>query len=195
MAAGAVTGTAGPRSGDILAIDPIAGTKNLGALFMVDPVTGDRSVLSDFGNSAQGPLGTADETGVAIVHNRKIYVSALFSGSGGNGALFEVALRTGDRTITSDFGQDSLRGFLYYGLAEDGTGDLWANLAGTASTTPYSLIRVNPRNDRRFQVSAFSNSAQGRLVNSLRTSHSVTASERTFWSAQKSPSDCSHLWS
>jgi hypothetical protein len=48
--------------GDILVIDPGAGTGGLGALFRVDPITGARTLLSDFGVGAnQGvfPWGVA----------------------------------------------------------------------------------------------------------------------------------------
>jgi len=45
--------------GNGLVIDPQAGTSVLGALFRVDPVIGNRTLLSDFGNLAQGPKGQA----------------------------------------------------------------------------------------------------------------------------------------
>ena len=44
--------------GDALVIDQAAGTGGLGALFRVDLTTGDRTLISDFGNAAQGPLGS-----------------------------------------------------------------------------------------------------------------------------------------
>jgi hypothetical protein len=43
--------------GDALVIDQTAGTDFLGALFRVDLTTGDRTLISDFGNAAQGSLG------------------------------------------------------------------------------------------------------------------------------------------
>ena len=43
-----------PAVGDILVVDQLGGTNNFGALVLVNPVTGERSILSDFGNPAQG---------------------------------------------------------------------------------------------------------------------------------------------
>lgn len=44
-------------SGQILVMDPNAGTDSKGALFRIDATSGTRDVLSDFGNAAQGPEG------------------------------------------------------------------------------------------------------------------------------------------
>ena len=57
MLAFAGTVSAQLSQGDILVIDSQAGTNFNGALFVIDPVTGNRTLLSDFGNPAQGPLG------------------------------------------------------------------------------------------------------------------------------------------
>ena len=43
--------------GLILVVDPSAGTGKRGALFAVDPETGLRRIVSDFGKAAQGPVG------------------------------------------------------------------------------------------------------------------------------------------
>ena len=58
-------GVAVEASGNILVIDPNAGTGRdpgvadaRGALFRIDPRNGGRRILSDFGNPAQGPLGS-----------------------------------------------------------------------------------------------------------------------------------------
>jgi hypothetical protein len=55
--------------GDILVIDRDAGPGRLGALFRVDPSTGRRSLLSDFGNRAYGPRSNKPR-GVAVVPTR-----------------------------------------------------------------------------------------------------------------------------
>lgn len=46
--------------GDILVVDTGTGvgTDDRGVLFIINPVTGFRTVLTDFGNPAQGPLGS-----------------------------------------------------------------------------------------------------------------------------------------
>ena len=58
-------GVAIDASGEILVIDGNAGTSFRGALFTVDPWSGNRILISDFGDAAQGALG-ADPKGVAI---------------------------------------------------------------------------------------------------------------------------------
>jgi hypothetical protein len=56
-----------PAVGDILVADQLGGTNNFGALVLVNPVTGERSILSDFGNPAQGASGEQFSlTGVAL---------------------------------------------------------------------------------------------------------------------------------
>jgi hypothetical protein len=53
--------------GDILVSDQTdGGTGSAGALFRVDPAAGSRTLLSDFGNAAQGPTGV-NPRGVAVV--------------------------------------------------------------------------------------------------------------------------------
>src|SRR5262249_33910630 len=56
-ATGIITLRARPGPGDILVVDPRAGTNAQGALFVVNPATGGRFIYQDFGNSTQGPLG------------------------------------------------------------------------------------------------------------------------------------------
>ncbi len=45
-------------AGTILVLDYFAATDGKGALFRVDPDTGDRTLLSDFGDDARGPRRT-----------------------------------------------------------------------------------------------------------------------------------------
>jgi hypothetical protein len=93
----------------ILVLDTFAGTfPTYGVLFAVDPATGNRSILSDFGKWRQGPLGKR-QVGIAVV-NRKmnngvdIYVIDQYSGTHGHGVIFKVDPATGIRSIFSDFG-------------------------------------------------------------------------------------------
>ncbi|MGH8476923.1 MAG: hypothetical protein ACRER2_14340, partial [Methylococcales bacterium] len=44
-------------AGALLVVDFDAGTGLNGALFRVDPAGGNRTLLSDFGDAGQGPLG------------------------------------------------------------------------------------------------------------------------------------------
>jgi hypothetical protein len=146
---------AGARAGDILVLSQTAGTGGRGALFSVDPRTGNRSLLSDFGNAAQGPQGVAPAS-VAISASGRIFVSDLFAGSPEFvGALFEVNRNTGRRTLVSDFGDGGLAVFLYYGLAVASGGDIFA--AGN----PRTIVRIDPADGTRTLLSDFDDPTQG----------------------------------
>ncbi|MFL9913722.1 NHL repeat-containing protein [Paraburkholderia sp. RL17-337-BIB-A] len=134
--------------GDILVVDTGANK-----LFRVDPVTGVRSVISDFSNPAQGPLGQQALTGVAIGRGQ-IFVTDLFTG------IFGVDPRTGNRALLSNFNQGAVQGNLYTGLAVDAFGRVVANLQGAH----YGVVRVAPRTDTRVIVSDFANQAQGTVL-------------------------------
>jgi hypothetical protein len=75
-------------------------------LFSVDPATGQRTIVSDFTDSTQGPLGDFI-TFLAIDASGNVLVTDI--GAGPSGALFSVDPATGQRTILSDFG-DSTQG-------------------------------------------------------------------------------------
>src|SRR5215471_3892458 len=90
------------HSGDLLVIDADAGTGFDGALFTVNPTTGSRTILSDFGNAIQGTTGE-DPAGVTVDASGTILVIDLSATAGTNGALFTVDPVTGSRTILSDF--------------------------------------------------------------------------------------------
>jgi|GEM_PF-1130842 len=69
MLAGAIALLAGgaPAAADeTYVVDINAGTNILGALFRVDPISGNRALVSDFGNAAQGPL-VNDPVGHALL--------------------------------------------------------------------------------------------------------------------------------
>ncbi len=98
----APTAAAALPAGTPLVIDPNAGTGFAGALFTVDPASGNRTLLSDFGNIAQGLLGL-DPFGVALAANGDILVIDPSAGTGSRGALFTVDPASGNRTLLSDF--------------------------------------------------------------------------------------------
>ena len=99
-------GVAVEADGAILVSDLNAGTGNSGALFRVDADTGTRTLLSDFGNNPQGPLGQ-DPIGVAVEADGTILVTDVTAGTGSRGALFRVDADTGTRTLLSDFGNSA----------------------------------------------------------------------------------------
>ena len=155
-------GVAVEASGHILVIDSNAGTGSSGALFRVHPTTGKRTVVSDFGQSAQGPLG-GDPIGVAVETSGNILVTDEDAGTGNAGALFRVNPATGHRTLLSDFG-NSAQGPLGsdpIGVAVEASGSILVIDFNAGTNNKGALFRVNSSNGRRTVLSDFGNSAQG----------------------------------
>ena len=155
-------GVAVGTSGTILVTDPFVGTDLRGMLFRVDPQTGTRTVLSDFGDAGQGPLG-ANPLGVAVEVAGTILVSDSIDGTNLRGVLFRVDPQTGTRTVLSDFG-DSAQGPLGgdpVGVAVETSSTIlvtdhfvWTNLGGV-------LVRVDPQTGTRTLLSDFGDAGQG----------------------------------
>ena len=97
--------TSSPVSeGDILVIDGSAGTSSKGALFSVDP-SGNRTIISDFGNAAQGALGSFP-SGVVIFPDTNNQQP--IADSGPDQTVIEGLLVTLDGTGSSDPDGDSI---------------------------------------------------------------------------------------
>jgi MinD-like ATPase involved in chromosome partitioning or flagellar assembly len=145
-------GVAVESSGNILVIDPSAGTGGLGALFRVDPATGLRTLLSDFGTgSNQGVF----PVGVAVESSGNILITDENAGTGGLGALFRVDPATGVRTLLSDFGTGSNQGVDPWGVAVESSGNILVidEDAGTGGLG--ALFRVDPATGVRTLLSDF----------------------------------------
>ncbi|MGH8941118.1 MAG: calcium-binding protein [Actinomycetes bacterium] len=84
-------------------LDRDTGTGNAAVLFRVDAASGARTLVSDFGNLAQGPLGD-EPNGLAVEAAGTVLVCDFNAGTGRNGALFRVDRLSGRRTSVSDFG-------------------------------------------------------------------------------------------
>lgn len=154
----------------LLVTDGSAGTDGRGALYKVDPTTGQRSLLSDFGNSAQGPLGLYPEAVLAVPPGLLSWSGVLvcdpLAGTDQRGALFSVDAN-GQRTTIIDFGDTSgYQGVypssmaLYGGLLGLGRSVLVAD--GSAGTNAHGvLFRIDPLAKTRTVVSDFGDSTQG----------------------------------
>ena len=68
--------------------------------------SGNRTLLSDFGNNAQGPLGVTP-TGVTLDASGNILVIDADAGPNGRGALFGINPSGGNRILVTDFGDPS----------------------------------------------------------------------------------------
>lgn len=96
----------------ILALDAFGGTNQDGALIAINPSTGQRSLVSDFGNPSQGlplgvtPRGVAASSGI-LGFGTAIYVIDNNAGTNGHGLLTKIDPNTGNRTVLSDFGDNS----------------------------------------------------------------------------------------
>jgi hypothetical protein len=164
-AAGAEPPSPRPLSpGDIVVIDSLGGTDSRGALFRVDPSTGARTILSDFGDPSQGPINPLDRGSrphhvrLAISNLTDILVVDGLFGTNARGALFRVDPSTGVRTILSDFGDPSQGplGVLPGELATDHSGNILV-----IDSVGLQLFRVDPSTGARTIISDFSEPGQG----------------------------------
>lgn len=165
-----------PRPGDLLVLDSYNPESfPYGALFVVDAKTGRRTLLSDFGDFRQGPLGFIPIS-VAIGDSGRIYVSDLAVGGGPNfgGAVFEVDAETGRRKLIANFGEGDVQDSLYYGLAIGTRGRLLANL------NTHAVVRIDPRGGAPTVITELANTAQGAGGLELFITELVTESARTL---------------
>lgn len=156
------SGVAVEASGKILIIDMSAARLSLGTLVRVDPVHGRRTVLSDFSDADQGPLGV-NPGGVAVEASGQILVADFDVGPGRRGALFRVDPGTGDRTILSNFG-DSAQGPLGRepgGVAVEADASILVIDFSAGTGNRGALFRINASTGTRTLLSNFGNNAQG----------------------------------
>lgn len=150
------------RDGLAVVADDSAGTDNDGALFIVNIRNGERILVTDFGDPAQGPIGN-DPVGVALSQDFSNAYVVDESGESGSGLLFHVNLRTGERIIISDFDDPSQgpTGELPSGIALDGdeTAYIVDGAAGTDSNG--ALFHVDLATGDREIVSDFGDPVQG----------------------------------
>jgi hypothetical protein len=95
-------GAAPAAAAQTYVVDQNAGTGGSGALFRVDRLSGVRSLVSDFGDATQGPLGL-DVTGLALEASGTVLVIDRDAGTVVQGALLRVDAG-GNRSLVSDFG-------------------------------------------------------------------------------------------
>ncbi|MGI4812066.1 MAG: hypothetical protein ACRYG5_16335 [Janthinobacterium lividum] len=126
--------------GAFFVTDQHAGTDGRGGVLRVEVLTQKRTLLSDFGDRGQGPLGN-DPLGLALVPDgllgwdARLFVLDADSGSDGRGAIFTVNLSDGQRVLLSDLG-DPLQG----PLGEDPAGLAFAASLSRATGTAQLLM-------------------------------------------------------
>ncbi len=167
---GQIGGVAVEPSGYILVTGLQTGTESKGALLRVDPKSGVRTVLSDFGNSAQGVLG-AGPFGVAVEPSGPILVMDPNAGTKSKGALFRVDPKSGLRTVPSDFGNPAQgpEGVVrdiplpFIDVAVEPTGDILVTAIDTGTDKKGVLFRVDAKSGARHILSDFGDTGQGPL--------------------------------
>ncbi|WP_281849188.1 hypothetical protein [Dyella sp. GSA-30] len=161
-------GLLGLIPGEVLVTDGSGGTNEQGALYTIDPSTGQRTLFSDFGNSAQGPLGLYPQSLLVVPGLLGLWSGVLvcdpFAGTNGQGALFSID-GSGNRSTVIDFGDtngtqgvypDSMA--LYPGLL--GLTVLVSD--GSAGTNQHgALFKVDPVAKTRSVLSDFGDSKEG----------------------------------
>ena len=155
-------GIAVEASGAVLVTDINAGTN--GVLFRIDPITGNRTLLSDFGNPGQGAFGF-NPFGIAVEASGTILVVNQDEGTGDNGALFRIDPTTGNRILLSDFGNagQGTLGFAPLGIAVEASGAVLVTDEEAETGTNGALFRLDPTNGNRTLLSDFGNGGQGAL--------------------------------
>ncbi len=149
------TAPSAPAPGTVLVMDDAAGTNGLGALFSVDPASGARTLRSDFGLDAQGPLGT-DPLAVAVTSTGSVFVVDRNGGTNAQGALFRIDGSTGERILLSDFG-DASQGATGADPQDValGTGRIWVVDPNAGTGGNGALFSVDPATGARGLVSDF----------------------------------------
>jgi sugar lactone lactonase YvrE len=147
---------------DILVVDADSGRNANGALLHVDPVTGERTILSVFGDDAQGPTGK-DPVAVALDASQGIVVIDRRAGTDGRGALFRVDPGTGARTLVSDFGDPTqgVTGSRPAGIAVEPSGDALVIDPSAGRNHRGALFRVDSMTGIRTLLSDFGDAEQG----------------------------------
>jgi hypothetical protein len=150
------------QSGDALVIDFLAGTNGAGALFSVNPTTGKRTLVSDFGSPMQGP-GGSDPMSVALGTAGDILVVDEDGAICGNGALFKVNPINGARTLVSNFcsAAQGPTGENPHGVALEASGDILVTDRSAGTGVSGALFRVNPITGARTLLSDFGDMTQG----------------------------------
>ncbi len=130
----------------------------------MDPISGNRSLVSDFGDAAQGPLGP-NTRGLALEAAGTVLVIDSAAGTGGNGALFRVDRISGNRGLVSDFGNAAQgpAGIEPFGLALEAAGTVLVIDPSAGTGNLGALFRVDRLSGLRVQLSDFGNAAQGAL--------------------------------
>lgn len=159
--AGAAPALAQMQAGEILVVDPDAGStpSNYGRLFRVNPVNGTRTVLTEF-NSAG--TGGQDPRWIAIERNGGILIVDQTAGTGNWGALIRIDPGSGAALVLSDFGNETQGppAGNPQGVAVEANGHILVVDPGAATSPPTTprpprLFRIDPETGNRTVLTDF----------------------------------------
>jgi hypothetical protein len=136
-------------------------------MYRVNPVTGYRTLLSDFANAAQGAVVDFSSSGGLAVEQS----GAILANSGGSSPrnlLLRIDPISGKRTVASDF-DNPAQGPLGATLAGIAVQDCGLVMVGAPdpATGRNNLIRVDPRTGKRILFSNSANPGQGPAFNRI----------------------------
>jgi len=173
--------------GDIIVADNEFSSDN-GAIFIVDGVTGDRRLLTDLGNSAQGPLGDEPDD-LVIEPNGDVCVIENETGTDNVGVILRVNSTNGLRTLLSDLGDPAQGpiGGLPQHLGLFNNGDLY--FADRDGPVDGGLYRVNKATGFRTVVTDLADIAQGPIAENGRDVAEGAGGTIFFITSSGSPTD------
>jgi len=147
-------------------LDLAGGTNDNAAILSVNLDSGLRSVVSDFGNAAQGVLGV-QPVSLALEDEDLILVVDMDFGNEERGALFQVSLPSGNRQIVSNFSDSSQGplGFHPTGVALLNDNSALVVSSGINNNFLGGIFSVNVLTGDRTLVSDFNNTDQGPGLN------------------------------
>lgn len=158
-----VSGIAAEAAGTVVVTDRASGTAGRGRIFRITSA-GARSVVTDFGNAAQGQIA-AQPTGIVLDANGNILAATLqISGAQPFGVLFRVNRANGNRTVISDFNDAALGPVgKPFGLAVEANGRVLAVDPNGGTNANGALLRIHQATGVRTLLSDFGDLSQGPL--------------------------------
>jgi hypothetical protein len=148
---------------------PVGPSRDVGDMYRVDPVTGQRSLLSDFTSPAQGATGLAPSTGIAVEPSGQILVNSHGTAIApvSRNLLLRIGPNTGNRAVLSDF-DNAAQGPLGWRLSgialeQAGAGGVIVGAGDPANRAaePTLLFRIDPRSGQRTLLSNSRDPKQG----------------------------------
>jgi 6-phosphogluconolactonase (cycloisomerase 2 family) len=149
--------------GNILVLARAAGARGTVVVVRIDARSGQRALLSDFGNLRQGPGGAAVSS-LALTRSGDILVTASAAGTNAGRFVYAVDRDSGRRTLVSDFEnprQGPTAVDVEHAAAIPGERSYLATDRDFGSEARGALFAIDPRSGRRTLVSDFGDATQG----------------------------------